>query len=66
MQPLTTEKAILIGLLLIALSIASIPYSSNIIAPALATNGVTKITICDNSGFNCVGIKRNAFQISSQ
>ena len=65
MKPLTIEKAILMGLGLIAMSIASIPYSLNMLSPAYAANGVTKITICDNSGFNCVGVKRNTFQVSN-
>ena len=38
MKNLTTPKAILFGLGLIALSIASLPYSSNIVKPAYASN----------------------------
>ena len=36
MKNLTTPKAILFGLGLIALAIASLPYSSNITKPAMA------------------------------
>ena len=39
MKKLTTPKAILFGLGLIALSIASFPYSSNIVKPAYASIG---------------------------
>jgi hypothetical protein len=50
---LTTPKAILIGLSLIAVAIASIPYSKSVVSNAHAANGATKVIICDNSGAVC-------------
>jgi hypothetical protein len=46
---LTTPKAILIGMSLIAVAIASIPYSKSVVTEAHAANGFTKVQIC---GFN--------------
>jgi hypothetical protein len=45
MRNLTTPQAVLGGLALIALAIASIPYSSNIVTPAHAS-GIQKVYIC--------------------
>ena len=59
MKNLTTPKAILFGLGLIALAIASVPYSSKIIKPAYASDGVHKIAICDESGSACATIGRS-------
>ena len=50
---LTTPKAILIGLSLIAVAIASIPYSNSVVGDAHAENGATKVTICNESGTQC-------------
>jgi hypothetical protein len=47
MKNLTTPQAVLGGLALIALAIASIPYSSNIVTPAHAAGGIQKVAICD-------------------
>lgn len=49
---LTTPKAILIGMSLIAVAIASIPYSKSVVTEAHAANGFTKVQICgyDNYG----------------
>ena len=48
MKNLTTPQAILGGLALIALAIASIPYSPNIVPPAQAyTDRVQKVAICN-------------------
>ena len=58
MKNITTPQAILFGFGLVALAIASIPYSSQIIKPAHASNGVNKIAICDKSGTKCVSISR--------
>tara|TARA_R110000796_G_scaffold200173_1_gene316239 strand:+ start:543 stop:740 length:198 start_codon:yes stop_codon:yes gene_type:complete len=56
MKNLTTPQAILCGLGLIALAIASVPYSSS---PAIAASpDVTKIAICTESGINCVQIDK--------
>ena len=56
MKNLTTSRAILCGLGLIALAIASVPYSSTIIKPAYASNGVHKIAICEPDGSLCARI----------
>ena len=58
MKNLTTPKAILFGLGLIALAIASFPYSSKIVKPAYASNGVHKIAICDEFGSKCATVDR--------
>ena len=50
---LTTPKAILIGMSLIAVAIASIPYSKSVVGDAHAANGATKVTICDAKGYKC-------------
>ena len=57
MKNLTTPQAILCGFALIALAIASIPYSSSIVSPARATgHTVQKVTICDKTGANCAAV----------
>tara|TARA_R110000765_G_scaffold110018_1_gene201265 strand:- start:617 stop:820 length:204 start_codon:yes stop_codon:yes gene_type:complete len=54
MKNLTTPQAILCGLGLIALAIATVPYSSTIVKPAYASsNQVHKIAICNKSGSFC-------------
>ena len=51
MKNLTTPQAVLGGLALIALAIASIPYSSNIVTPAEACGDrVSKVAICSQDG----------------
>ena len=52
MKNLTTPQAILCGFALVALAIASIPYSSNIVTPAHAA-GVQKVAICNKDGSLC-------------
>ena len=52
---MTTPKAILIGLTFIAVAIASIPYSSNVVTPALAS-GITRVAICDLNGSDCANV----------
>ena len=49
MKNLTTPQAILCGFGLVALAIASVPYSSQIVKPAYASNGdeVQKVVICN-------------------
>ena len=48
MKNLTTPQAILGGLALIALAVASIPYSSSIVTPAHANEArVQKVAICN-------------------
>ena len=51
MKNLTTPQAILCGFALIALAIASLPYSSNIVSPAQAyTDRVSKVAIGSKDG----------------
>ena len=59
MKNLTTAQAILIGLGMIALAIASIPYSPKIVTPAFSKTQVQKISICDARGFNCTRINNS-------
>lgn len=55
---MTTPKAILLGLTFIAIAIASIPYSNNVVTPALASNHIVhKIAICNESGNSCSDIQ---------
>ena len=56
MKNLTTPQAILFGFGLVALAIASIPYSSQVITPAFASNSVHKIAICDETGTKCSNV----------
>ena len=66
MKNLTTPKAILFGLGLIALAIASVPYSSQIIKPAWASSGeVHKIAICEVSGNKCAEMSGSRLRIYS-
>ena len=58
MKNLTTPQAILYGFGLVALAIASIPYSSQIIKPAYASNEVHRIAICDEYGSKCADIRK--------
>ena len=53
MKNLTTPQAILCGFGLVALAIASVPYSSQIVKPAFASNKVHKIAICNEYGNKC-------------
>jgi hypothetical protein len=54
---MTTPKAILLGLTFIAVAIASIPYSNNVVTPALASNHIVhKIAICEADGSLCTSI----------
>ena len=58
MKNLTTPQAILCGLALIALAIASMPYSSNIVTPAHAAGKkVQKIAKCNENGISCAHIR---------
>ena len=51
---MTTPKATLLGLTFIAIAIASIPYSNNVIAPAFANSSdVQKVVLCSPSGSHC-------------
>ena len=61
MKNLTTPQAILCGFALIALAIASIPYSSNIVTPAHAAGGVHKVAICNTEGTLCADIYSNKY-----
>ena len=57
MKNLTTPQAILCGFGLVALAIASVPYSSQIVKPAHASNGVNKIAICNENGSRCAAVE---------
>tara|TARA_R110000851_G_scaffold243484_3_gene396109 strand:+ start:51 stop:314 length:264 start_codon:yes stop_codon:yes gene_type:complete len=76
MKNLTTPKAIVYGLGLIALAIATTPFTSELIKPAHAVQGLTKVQICgkalDFKGsdftnnimkytIQCAGIERGIF-----
>ena len=65
MKNLTTPQAILYGLGLIALAIASVPYSSKIIKPAYASNGVHKIAICNQNGYKCATLFMGRLEINN-
>ena len=57
MKNLTTPQAILCGFALIALAIASLPYSSNVVTPAHANTGIQKVAICDpEDTYRCVDV----------
>ena len=61
MKNLTTPQAILCGFGLVALAIASIPYSSQIIKPAFANSDsdIQKVMICGyeyNKEVSCAGM----------
>ena len=62
MENLTAPKAILFGLGLIALAIASVPYSSLLIKDAYASN-IQKVQVCGydlhNGGLSCLGVAAN-------
>ena len=64
MKNLTTPQAILCGLGLIALAIASVPFSSSLVKPAFASTGVHKVAICEPDGSLCTKIhpKSRIFQ----
>ena len=56
---LTTPKAILIGMSLIAVAIASIPYSKSVVTEAHAASGIQKVQICGTwlgRGMNCAEV----------
>ena len=66
MKNLTTPKAILFGLGLIALAIASVPYSSQIIKPASANSGIQIVESCGYTNYKeirCAGIIGNKLKI---
>ena len=44
---MTTPKAILLGLTFIAVAIASILFTNQLVTPALASNQIQKFQICD-------------------
>ena len=55
---MTTPQAILTGFTLVALAIASLPYSNGLISPALASDEPMKVQICDTLGA-CVELRTN-------
>ena len=59
MKNLSTPQSILFGLALIALAIASVPYSSKIVKPAFASSEVHKIALCEKDGLFCASITKH-------
>lgn len=59
-KELTTPKAILIGMSLIAVAIASIPYSKSVVGDAHAASGVQRVEICGYTenveGLHCANV----------
>ena len=73
MKNLTTPQAVLYGFVLVALAIASIPYSSNIVSPSHAAGSVQKIAICNTKGTRCpyvsvdmYGMQNRALAVQNQ
>ena len=66
MKNLTTPQAILCGFGLVALAIASVPYSSQIVKPAYASSGVNKIAICEKDGYRCAKISELGYFITAR
>ena len=64
MKNLTTPQAILCGFALIALAIASLPYSSNIVTLAHAAGGVQKVAICNTKGTRCAEVSGDMYGAS--
>ena len=58
MKNMTIPQSIFFGLSLIAIAITSIPFSSNMIKDAHASN-VHKIAICDKNGNKCTRVGSN-------
>ena len=65
MKNLTIPQSILFGLGLIALAIASVPYSSKIVKPAFASDGVHSIAICNIGGSNCAMVHKGSLFINT-
>ena len=63
MKNFITTQAILCRLGLIALAIASVPYSSKLVKPAYANSGVNKIAICDQYGNKCASLSGTRLEI---
>ena len=61
MGNLTTPKAILFGLGLIALAIASVPYSSMLVKDAHASR-LQKVEICSSNG-SCARVRSGYLQV---
>lgn len=64
MKNLTTPQSVFLGLGMIALAIASVPYSSKIVSSAHAADTkIQKIALCNENGNGCLEIKRGNFSI---
>jgi len=61
MENLTAPKAIIFGLGLIALAIASVPYSSLLVKDAHASR-IQKVEICSSSG-SCAKVRYGYLQV---
>ena len=62
---MTTPQAILTGFALVALAIASLPYSNGLISPALASDEPMKVTICNERGYRCANVSVGRLQVDN-
>ena len=62
---MTTPKAILTGFSLVALAIASLPYSGQIISPAFAADRVMKVQICGEYD-RCAGVSLGRLKVTEE
>ena len=53
---MTTPQAIVTGFALVALAIASLPYSNGLISPALAADKPMRVVICNELGYSCTNV----------
>jgi hypothetical protein len=68
MENLTTPKAILIGLSLIAAAIATLPLTGSLVQPANAQIGLTKVQICgenDYGNIRCAGFDADRLKVQT-
>ena len=65
---LTTPKAILIGMSLIAVAVASIPYSKSVVGDAHAANRIQRVEICgsDYGEYHCARISGGGYLYTSK
>ena len=64
---MTTPQAILTGFALVALAVASLPYSNGLISPAYAADKPMKIALCTEDGESCATLTRktSAFRVQT-
>ena len=61
---MTTPQAILTGFTLVALAIASLPYSNGLISPALASDEPMKVQICGKDG-RCAKVYSSELRVNA-